>query len=50
MQLITSSISSALSFGLHRTDVKFARDIASSGVIFTAVPVLTAVQVNLGSP
>jgi len=56
VQLITSVIISALWFGLHQTDVKFARDIALGGVIFTAVvlpaasPVLTAVQRNLGSP
>lgn len=52
----TSVIICALWFGLHQTDVKFAGDIASGGVIFTAVvllaasPVLTAVQRNLGSP
>ena len=56
VQMSTSVIICALWFGLHQTDVKFAGDIASGGVIFTAVvllaasPVLTAVQRNLGSP
>ncbi|MEV4150811.1 sensor histidine kinase [Amycolatopsis sp. NPDC049691] len=50
VQLLTLGIAAALWFGLHRTDVKFARDLALGGVVFTAVvllaasPVLTAVQ------
>ncbi len=52
VQVITLGIVSALWFGLHQTDVKFARDIALGGVVFTAVvllaasPVLTTVQRN----
>ncbi|MEV0074324.1 hypothetical protein [Amycolatopsis sp. NPDC050768] len=52
MQLITLGITSVLWFGLHQTDVKFARDVVLGGVIFTVVvllassPVLTAVQGN----
>ena len=52
VQLITLGITSALWFGLHQTDVKFARDVVLGGVIFTAVvllaasPVLTAIQRN----
>jgi signal transduction histidine kinase len=52
VQLVTLGITSALWLGLHLTDVKFARDVALGGVVFTAVvllavsPVLTAVQRN----
>lgn len=52
VQLITLGITTALWFGLHETDVKFARDVVMGGVIFTVVvllavsPVLTAVQRN----
>ncbi|WP_284744730.1 sensor histidine kinase [Amycolatopsis sp. RTGN1] len=52
VQLITLGITTALWFGLHLTDVKFARDVVLGGVVFTALvllavsPVLTAVQRN----
>src|SRR3954469_17782054 len=52
VQLVTLGITTALWFGLHLTDVKFARDVVLGGMVFTALvllavsPVLTAVQRN----